>query len=133
MSYFCSFLLIAVNMLSKKDLAKLRKHIKEDKVLRTQTFLRTNKLSVETVLDNDGGTLLHLVCKMAAENVFWVIRKGAQPSSYLVKDKHGRTPCHYAAINLIKSSKMTGMYVLYFHSKFLADRYTFTSSKKHCI
>ncbi|XP_043202434.1 NF-kappa-B inhibitor-like protein 1 isoform X1 [Amphibalanus amphitrite] len=95
------------NMISKKDLAKLIEDLKKDKVLRTQTFLTTNKLSADSVVEKDGGTLLHLVCKMAAENVFWAVRRGARPSCYLAKDKHGRTPCHYAAINLIKTSKMS--------------------------
>ena len=95
-------------MLNKKDLAKLRKHLKKDKVLRTQTFLLTNKLSASSVVDSDGSTLMHLVCKLAAENVFWAVRRGAQPSCYLAKDRHGRTPCHYAAINVLKSSKMSG-------------------------
>ena len=99
------------SMLNKKDLAKLRKHLKKDKVLRTQTFLLSNKLSADTVVESDGGTLMHLVCKMVAENVFWAVRRGARPSIYLAKDKHGRTPCHYAAINLIKTSKMSGKFV----------------------
>lgn len=95
-------------MLPTRERAALLEHLRADKVLRTQTLLASQRLSAGSVVAADGSTVMHLVCRAGAENVFWALRRKATASVFLAKDSRGRTPCHYAAVLLLKTGKMSG-------------------------